>query len=135
MTPKIIDRGRGPEIEATRITVYDVWDYARYGDHHTYIAAVLGVSSAQVLCALDYIEKHRAEVLADYQAILERHAKGNPPKVEVLLKQSQARFMALKKKLLAKKKRGSKNARHSGRRRRTRTVGSADRHRPRHHVA
>lgn len=27
MTAKIIDRGRGPEIEGTRITVYDVMDY------------------------------------------------------------------------------------------------------------
>jgi uncharacterized protein (DUF433 family) len=27
MGAKIIDRGRGPEIEGTRITVYDVMDY------------------------------------------------------------------------------------------------------------
>jgi len=27
MSAKIIDRGRGPEIEGTRITVYDVMDY------------------------------------------------------------------------------------------------------------
>ncbi len=25
--PSIIDRGRGPEIEGTRITVYDIMDY------------------------------------------------------------------------------------------------------------
>jgi hypothetical protein len=29
MTARIIDRGRGPEIEGTRITVYDVMDYWR----------------------------------------------------------------------------------------------------------
>ena len=27
--PKIINRGRGPEIEGTRITVYDVLEYYR----------------------------------------------------------------------------------------------------------
>ena len=33
MSAKIINRGRGPEIEGTRITVYDVLDYARQGWH------------------------------------------------------------------------------------------------------
>ena len=28
---KIIDRGRGPELEGTRITVYDVLDYHKTG--------------------------------------------------------------------------------------------------------
>ena len=31
MTATIIDRGRGPEIAGTRITVYDIWEYARLG--------------------------------------------------------------------------------------------------------
>ena len=29
----IIDRGRGPEIAGTRITVYDVMDYLKHGWH------------------------------------------------------------------------------------------------------
>ena len=32
MGAKIIDRGRGPEIEGTRITVYDVMDYLPEAD-------------------------------------------------------------------------------------------------------
>jgi uncharacterized protein (DUF433 family) len=35
MNATIIDRGRGPEIAGTRITVYDIWDYAKVGHHHT----------------------------------------------------------------------------------------------------
>ena len=31
MNTIIINRGRGPEIADTRITVYNVWDYARQG--------------------------------------------------------------------------------------------------------
>jgi len=31
MATKIINRGRGPEIEGTRITVYDVLDYRKHG--------------------------------------------------------------------------------------------------------
>ena len=52
--PKIINRGRGPEIEGTRITVYDIWDYAREGDHHTYIAAALNISQPTTISQLQY---------------------------------------------------------------------------------
>src|SRR5262245_62070731 len=69
MSTLIINRGRGPEIAGTRITVYDILDYTRAGHHHTYIAAMLGLSSAQVLAAIEYIEEHKDEVLANYQKI------------------------------------------------------------------
>jgi uncharacterized protein (DUF433 family) len=99
MNAKIIDRGRGPEIAGTRITVYDVWDYARVGHHHTTIAATLGLSSLQVAAALEYIEAHKDQVLADYQQILDRVSRGNPPEVEAKLQQSQAKLQALREKL------------------------------------
>jgi uncharacterized protein (DUF433 family) len=99
MNTVIIDRGRGPEIAGTRITVYDIWDYARVGHHHTYIAVMLGLSSAQVLAALEYIEGHKDEVLADYQKILDRIAKGNPPEVLEKLKVSRAKLEALRDRL------------------------------------
>src|SRR5207249_3433933 len=88
----IVDRGRGPEIAGTRITVYDIWDYARAGHHHTYIAVVLGLSSAQVLAAIDYIEEHKEEVLADYQKILDRIAKGHPPDIQAKLDAIHAKY-------------------------------------------
>jgi uncharacterized protein (DUF433 family) len=108
MNNGIIDRGRGPEIAGTRITVYDIWDYARVGHHHTYIAAILNVSSRQVQMALEYIEGHKEEVMADYQKILDRVAKGNSPEVKAKLKQSQAKLKALREKL-----RNAKNAEQS----------------------
>jgi hypothetical protein len=45
---KIIDRGRGPEIAGTRITVYDVLDYHKGGMHRDLIAGTLELSSQQV---------------------------------------------------------------------------------------
>ena len=45
---KIIDRGRGPEIAGTRITVYDVLDYHELGWHRDMIADTLELSSEQV---------------------------------------------------------------------------------------
>jgi uncharacterized protein (DUF433 family) len=99
MNTVISDRGRGPEIAGTRITVYDIWDYARVGHHHTYIAAVLSLSSEQVLAALDYIEEHKQEVLRDYQEILDRVAKGNPPEVQAKLEGARAKLEAMRVKL------------------------------------
>ena len=107
MSTQIIDRGRGPEIAGTRITVYDLWDYARVGHHHTYIASVLGLSSAQVLAGLEYIEAHKEEVLADYQRILDRVARGNPPGVEEKLKASRGKLQALRSSLRKSKDQGT----------------------------
>ena len=85
MPPEIINRGRGPEIAGTRITVYDIMDYYKQGWHHTAIAAWLRLSSAEVQAAIRYIEEHKDEVTANYQKILERCAHGNPPELQVKL--------------------------------------------------
>ena len=95
MGTQIIDRGRGPEIAGTRITVYDVLHYAQAGWHHTGIAAVLGLCTEQVLVALRYIEENEAEVRAENQKILQRIARGNPPEVEAKLGAARAKLQAL----------------------------------------
>src|SRR5438445_13440768 len=95
MQAVIIDRGRGPEIAGTRITVYDIMDYYQQGWHHTLIAATLRLSSAQVLEAIRYIEEHREEVTANYQKILDRCARGNPPEIQATLDKIRAECPAL----------------------------------------
>lgn len=99
MTPGIIDRGRGPEIAGTRITVYDVWDYAKSGWHPTAIAALFRLSSAQIAAALDYIEAHKAEVLVEYQRIMDRAAQGNPPELQTRFAASHARLQTFRETL------------------------------------
>jgi hypothetical protein len=56
---------------------------------------VLGLSSAQVNAALKYIDEHKEEVLADYQKIMDRIARSNPPEIEAKLVQSRAKLQAL----------------------------------------
>src|SRR5260370_25182899 len=101
MPPEIINRGRGPEIAGTRITVYDIMDYYTQGWHHTRIAAWLRLSSAEVQAAIRYIEEHKDEVTANYQKILERCARGNPPELHAQLDaisaEAQARFAELRR--------------------------------------
>ena len=73
MGAKIIDRGRGPEIEGTRITVYDVMDYWKEGWQYDQIAGLFRLLPDEIQAAIQYIEEHKTEVESDYQQILERH--------------------------------------------------------------
>jgi uncharacterized protein (DUF433 family) len=95
MNAFIVDRGRGPQIAGTRITVYDIMDYLKQDWHHTAIAAWLRLSSYQVLAAIKYIEEHCEEVEAEYKLILEREARGNPPEIQAKREASHAKLQAL----------------------------------------
>jgi uncharacterized protein (DUF433 family) len=91
MNHEIINRGRGPEIQGTRITIYDVMDYSCEGMHHSGIAVMLGLSSRQVLAALQYIEEHKEEVQQNYQKILDR-PRIHSPEVQAKLDAIQAKY-------------------------------------------
>jgi hypothetical protein len=98
MTAKITADGR---IEGTRITVYDVLDYQDH--HHTFIAALLQISSHEVFAAQEFIERNRAEVMKNYQAMLERDKRGNPPEIRAKLRESHKKLLALRAKLERRK--------------------------------
>src|SRR5215470_2333777 len=93
MGANIIDRGRGPEIEGTRITVYDVVDYLQEGWRYDQIAGLFRLPPDDIQAAIQYIEAHYAEVMADYQQILARHSQGQyPPKVQAKLARSRQKL-------------------------------------------
>jgi uncharacterized protein (DUF433 family) len=112
--PKIIDRGRGPEIEGTRITVYDILDYHLDGWHRDMIAVTFDISSDQVEVALRYIDEHRDEVMAVYQKILERDERGNPPELQARLDAIRGTARAKLRELHAARERNAGHAGHSG---------------------
>ncbi|HEX2475658.1 MAG TPA: DUF433 domain-containing protein [Lacipirellulaceae bacterium] len=83
---KIINRGRGPEIAGTRITVYDVMDYYKDGWHRDRIAVLFRLSSRDIQAAIDYIEANKMQVEIEYQKILDRHRNYTyPPEVRAKL--------------------------------------------------
>jgi uncharacterized protein (DUF433 family) len=92
--PRVVDRGDGPKIAGTRITVYTVLDYLRAGRTRDWIAALLHLSSAQVQAAMDYIRDHDTQVNAEYAAIVARVAKGNPAQVEEQLRANREKVKA-----------------------------------------
>jgi uncharacterized protein (DUF433 family) len=100
----IDDHGR---LAGTRITVYDILDYSTKDHHHTYIAVMLGISSAEVLAGLRYIEAKKGEVMAEYQKMLDRDARGNPPEIEAKRAESRAKLQARIAELRAAKRRAA----------------------------
>lgn len=107
MTARIIDRGRGPELEGTRITVYRIMDFLAYNDPPEVIARELNLTMEQVQVALDYIQAHRDEVEENYRIILERVNRPNPPWVEALRAKSPEE---LKRRILQRKRQDANHA-------------------------
>ena len=82
MPKKIINRGRGPEIEGTRVTIYRIMDFVHEGSSAEKIAVDLDLSAEQVAEALEYICANKAEVESAYAKIMDRISHGNPCWVE-----------------------------------------------------
>ena len=105
--PAVIDRGRGPEIAGTRITVFDVMDYLKHDWHRDRIAMLFRLSSRDVQAAIDYITAHREEVDAEYQRILDRHHNYRyPAEVQAKLDKSHEKFIAFVKELRSRQAQG-----------------------------
>jgi uncharacterized protein (DUF433 family) len=112
--PVIHDRGRGPEIRGTRITVFDILDYSPKGWTPGQIAALFKITIEQVQAALAYIEEHRSEVMPKYQRMLDFAAKGDSLEVRAQYARSHARLMALQDELKRRKGAGADDARIAG---------------------
>jgi uncharacterized protein (DUF433 family) len=67
----IIRTEAGLTIDGTRITLYDVMDHLNAGWTPRLILNWLPLSESQLEAALAYIEAHRSEVEAEYQAVLQ----------------------------------------------------------------
>lgn len=106
----IVDRGRGPEIAGTRITVYSVMEYLKAGRSRDYIAATLNLSSAQVESAVNFIRQHQEQLEPEFERIMERIQQGNPEWVEQRLKQNRRQLKALREQLHARRGEGTGHA-------------------------
>jgi uncharacterized protein (DUF433 family) len=92
---RIIKIGRTPRIEGSRVTVFDVLDHLQEGWDPMEIALFFRLSTRQVDAVVRYIEEHKDEVMAEYQKILDRCARGNPPELQAKLDAGHERFLAM----------------------------------------
>lgn len=93
-TDLIHDRGRGPELVGTRITVYNLLPYFLDSSAtETGIAELYGLTVEQVAAARAYVLNHADAVLARHREIEARLARGNPPELVEQLKNTHARLL------------------------------------------
>ena len=92
---EIVDRGDGPKINGTRITVYTIVEYLLGAWSKQRIADLLHLTEEQVQAAIDYIDANELEVLRTYVKILERIQRSNPPEIQAKLDGSRGRARAL----------------------------------------
>jgi uncharacterized protein (DUF433 family) len=90
--PLIVDRGRGPQIASSRITIYDIMDYRVGGWDVRQIAEWFRLREDEVTAAFRYIDEHKAEVETTYQEIVERSARGNPPEIQSQMAESRRKI-------------------------------------------
>jgi uncharacterized protein (DUF433 family) len=109
----IHDRGRGPEIRGTRVTVYNVMDHHLAGRPATWIADFYSITVEAARGATDYIDRHLDDLMPKYRRDLDWARRGNPPQVETELAGSHERLMRLKNELDLKKT-GAADARAAG---------------------
>jgi uncharacterized protein (DUF433 family) len=74
-SPLIHDRGRGPELRRTRITVYDIVGYLEVGDDDATILQWLPITAEELAALKRYIADHRDEVMADYRQNVARRER------------------------------------------------------------
>jgi uncharacterized protein (DUF433 family) len=79
-------------ISGTRITVWDIVHYLESHWSHTEIAQALRITEEQVAAAVEYIVRHKHEVMAVHQQIEDRKARGNPPELEAKAAESRAKL-------------------------------------------
>jgi uncharacterized protein (DUF433 family) len=97
MNELIHDRGRGPEIVGTRITVYNLLDYFLDPEvTEAYIGRIYDLTPEQVAAARAYVLTHPETVLARHLEIEGRMAAGNPPEVIEQAGRTRAAFLRFK---------------------------------------
>jgi uncharacterized protein (DUF433 family) len=99
MTSDLIqDRGRGPEIAGTRITVYNLLQsFLDPTVTEDEICRVYELTARQVAAARAYVLSNPDTVLAEHLKIEERLAAGNPPEVRERAERARSTFQSFKR--------------------------------------
>jgi len=93
----IQDRGRGPEIAGTRLTVYNLLQsFLDPMVTEEEIGRLYQLTAQQVAAARAYVLSNPETVLAEHLRIEERMAAGNPPEVRAQAARAKATFKSFK---------------------------------------
>jgi uncharacterized protein (DUF433 family) len=94
----IVDKGRGPQLSTSRITVQDLVPYLQLKYGYDEILEIMPTLSVAEIRAVErYVEEHRDEVMEEDRRIRERNAtRRNPPHVEEIFRRTREKWPALK---------------------------------------
>jgi uncharacterized protein (DUF433 family) len=93
----IHDRGRGPEIVGTRITVYNLLpDFLEPAKTESEICRIYELAPEQVAAARAYVLNNAETVLAKHLEIEAKMAEGNPPPLIEKMKETHAALLRFK---------------------------------------
>jgi uncharacterized protein (DUF433 family) len=93
----IIDKGRGPQLSTSRITVQDLVPYFQLKYSYDEILQIMPtLSVAEIQAGERYVEEHHEEVMEEDRQIRERNAtRRNPPHVEEMRRRVREKWPAL----------------------------------------
>lgn len=112
----IVDKGRGPQLSTSRITVQDVVPYLQLNCSYDEIRRIMPILSVAEIQAIEcYVEAHRDEVMEEDLRIREQSAaRRNPPHIEELLRRSREKRLALQEQLRNHRPEDGNSAGHPG---------------------
>ena len=106
----IHDRGRGPEIIGTRITVYNLLsDFLDAAKTEAEICRFYELQPEQVAVARAYVLNNAETVLAKHLEIEARFAAGNPPELNERLRETHSTLVKFKDWLVSREKADAEN--------------------------
>jgi uncharacterized protein (DUF433 family) len=104
----IHDRGRGPELVGTRITVYNLLPHFLDATAtEASICRLYELTPEQVAAARAYVLNNADTVLARHLEIEARMAAGNPPEIIERAQQTHAAFLSFKEWLARRRQAGA----------------------------
>lgn len=93
----IHDRGRGPELVGTRITVYNLLpELLDASMTEAEICRINDLTPEQVAAVRAYVLNHADEVLSEHMRIEDRLSAGNPPDTSEKLLAARQRFLSFR---------------------------------------
>jgi uncharacterized protein (DUF433 family) len=98
----IVDRGHGPQLSTSRVTVQDLVPYFQDGCSYEEIVRWIPTLTHEEIRVIErYIEEHRQEVMEEDRRIRERNAaRKKPTEAEKILQDGKDKLLTLKNQLL-----------------------------------
>ncbi len=105
MTVAIVDRGRGPQLSTSRITVQDLVPYFQGKRTYEQIREAMPILTVEDIQLVErYVAEHYEEVMEVDRRIRERNAsRATPPEIEALGRRGHAKLEALRAQFALKK--------------------------------